>query len=80
MDIELVDVTLHFVEPLGAQRRQQLEDVVHALDGVVSTHFSRDNPQLMVVEFNPRRTTDAAVLGVVQGQGIDAELSVPERL
>ncbi len=80
MDIEMVDVTLHFADPLERERLQALEDGVHRLQGVVSTHVSKDNPRMMMVELNPRQTSDRAVLEYVQGQGVTAELTVPAHL
>jgi hypothetical protein len=74
MDIPLVDVTLHIDESLGSAQRAKMEDVLRALDGVVSVHNPDARPHLTMVEYNPDRLKSADILKAVTSQGVHAEL------
>jgi hypothetical protein len=74
MNIQLADVTLHIDETLDAERRAAIEHVVRALDGVISFHSPNDRPHLTVVEYNPERTSGAAILSAVAREGVHAQL------
>ena len=74
MNIQLADVTVHIDQSLEHSQRSQIEDVLRSIDGVVSVHNPDDRPHLSVIEYNPERTTSAAILGAVTGQGVTAEL------
>ena len=74
MNIQLADVTVHIDEALEADRRASIENTVRAIDGVVSFHNPNDRPHLYVIEYNPERTTSAAILSAVTGQGVHAKL------
>jgi hypothetical protein len=51
-----------------------MENVLRAIEGVVSVHNPNDRPHLYVVEYNPEKTGSAAILGAVTAQGVVAEL------
>ena len=74
MDIQLVDVTLHIHESLDRAHRAEIEDVLRALDGVVSVHNPDARPHLTVVEYNPDRLKSSDILKAVTHQGVHAEL------
>lgn len=74
MDIKLVDVTVHIDETLSQTQRQNVEQKLRELDGVVSVAIHDSKPHLVVVEYNPDRTSSSAILGAVKDTGAHAEL------
>jgi divalent metal cation (Fe/Co/Zn/Cd) transporter len=74
MDVQLADITLHIDQNFEPELRAQIEDVVRAIDGVISFHNPNDRPHLNVVEYNPEKTSSAAILSAVTSQGVHAEL------
>jgi hypothetical protein len=74
MNIQLADVTVHIDQTLDPERRSHIEDALRAVDGVISVHNPDDRPHLSVVEYNPDKTSSAAILTAVTTQGVHAEL------
>ena len=74
MDIQLADVIVHIDQTLERERRSEIEEHLRAIDGVVSVHNPDDKPHLAVVEYNPDKTSSAAILNTVKVQGVRAEL------
>jgi hypothetical protein len=74
MNIQLADVTVHIDQTLEPERRSEMENVLRAMDGVVSVHNPDDRPHLYLVEYNPEKTGSAAILSAVTAQGVVAEL------
>jgi hypothetical protein len=80
VDIQLIDVTVRIFDDLGPEHLRMLESDLRAIDGVVSTHSSGTNAHMLLVEFNPERTTSTSIIDRITQQGINAELAVPQRL
>lgn len=74
MDIQLADVIVHIDQTLERERRSEIEEHLRALDGVVSVHNPDEKPHLAIIEYNPDRTSSAAILNTVTVQGVHAEL------
>ena len=74
MDIQLADVVVHIDENLPKDQRVQIEVKLRAMDGIVSVHNPDDRPHLSVIEFNPGVSSSGAILEMVKGQGVHAEL------
>lgn len=74
MDIKLVDVTVHIDEILSKQQRQNVEDNLRGIEGVVSVAIHDDKPHLVMVEYNPDRTSSGVILTTVKDTGVHAEL------
>lgn len=74
MDIQLADVVVHIDQTLERERRMEIEEQLRAIDGVVSVRNSDDRPHLALVEYNPDKTSSAAILNTVTIQGVRAEL------
>lgn len=74
MDIQLADVVVHIDQTLERERRTEIEDHLRAIDGVISVHNPDDRPHLALVEYNPEKTSSAAILNTVTVQGVTAEL------
>jgi hypothetical protein len=74
MNIPIVDVIVHIDQTLDRQRRQQIEDDLRAIDGVVSVHNPDDRPHLSIIAYNPDKTSSAAILHTITNEGVHAEL------
>lgn len=74
MDIQLADVTIHIDETLPKEQREQIEEKLRGLDGIVSVHNPDDRPHLAVVQYNPDVASSGAILEMVKSQGVHAEL------
>jgi phage-related protein len=74
MNIQLADVTVHIDQTLEHEQRSQIENVLRAIDGVISVHNPDNRPHLAVIEYNPDKTSSAAILNAVTSQGVSAEL------
>ena len=74
MEIKLVDVMVHVDENIDKAARGDMEDKVRGLDGVVSVGQHDDKPHLMVIEYNPDKTSSADILALVKDQGVHAEI------
>ncbi|MGF1614696.1 MAG: heavy metal-associated domain-containing protein [Gammaproteobacteria bacterium] len=74
MDIKLVDVTVHIDEILSKEQRQNVEDNLRGIEGVVSVAIHDDKPHLVMVEYNPDRTSSSVILTTVKDTGVHAEL------
>ncbi|ESQ15080.1 MAG: ATP-binding protein [Thiohalocapsa sp. PB-PSB1] len=74
MEINLADVVIHIDETLEAARRQEIENMLREIDGVVSVRNPDDRPHLTLVEYNPARTDSQALLTTVTAAGVHAEL------
>jgi hypothetical protein len=73
-DIPLTDVTVHIDENVDHATREQIQDKVRALPGVVAAVSHDQRPHLMVVEYNPQQVDSQVILGCVKDQGVHAEL------
>ena len=74
MDIPLADVIVHIDEALPKEQRGQIEEQLRSMAGVVSVHNPDDKPHLAVVQYNPDLSSSGAILDMVKGQGVHAEL------
>ncbi len=74
MDINLADVTIHVDEALDSSGLSQLDTALRERDGVVSVHVNENHPHLFLVEYNPERLNSKDLLGIVETQGMHAEL------
>lgn len=74
MEINLADVTIHVDQDLDTAARADLEDKFCARDGIVSVHFNRKRPHLMVCEFVPEKVNSMDLLSMLRFQGYRGEL------
>ncbi len=73
-DIKLADVTIHIDRDVDGDTRGKVEAALRAMDDVVSVHMPEDKPHLVVVEYNPDKTTSGVVLAAVREMAGHAEL------
>ncbi len=74
MQIDLVDVTIHIDETLDRAQLDKIEDELRELDGIVCVSRPDNRPHLMIVEYNPARLDNQAILKQVTARGVHAEL------
>lgn len=74
MDIQMTDVLVHIDETLEEQDLDNVENRLRDEDGVISVHHESKHPHLMLVEYNPDRTSSRGILQTVTRQGLHAEL------
>lgn len=74
MSFQLADVTLHIDETLEQAKRNEIEQELRAINGVVSVSNPDSRPHLAIVEYNPEQTDSQAILASVTRQNVHAEL------
>ncbi len=74
MDIKMVDVVVHVDESIDKSARIAMEDSVRGLDGVLSVGQHDEKPHLMIVEYDPDKTSSGDILSRVKDQGVHAEI------
>lgn len=73
-DISLADVTIHIDADVSDKIRGQVEDSLRGLDDVVSVHMPEDKRHLLIVQYNPDKTTSGVLLAAVRELAGHAEL------
>ncbi len=73
-DIKLADVTIHIDGEVSDETRGKVEAALRGLEDVVSVHMPEDKRHLVVVEYNPDKTTSGVVLAAVREMAGHAEL------
>jgi len=73
-DIKLVDVMIHIDSDVSDKLRAQVESSLRNLDDVVSVHMPEDKRHLVVVEYNPDKTSSGVLLAAVRELAGRAEL------
>jgi len=74
MEIKMVDVVVHVDESIDKSARTAMEDKVRGVDGVLSVGQHDDKPHLMIVEYDPDKTSSGAILTCVRDQGVHAKI------
>lgn len=74
MDTPIADLMIHIDEMVVQPELGELVDTVRHDDGVITACMSERATHLMLVTYNPRRTTNQSILHAVTGRGYHAEL------
>jgi hypothetical protein len=72
--MHISDVMIHINESLTADQISSLENAMREIDGVVSPRFNPGRQHLLMVAFNPEKTSSAALLGKARASGYTAQL------
>ena len=72
--MNLCDVLVHIDETLSAVEKNELEEDMRELPGVVAPRFNPGQNHLMLVAFNSDQVSYASLLGRVQAHGYRAQL------
>lgn len=73
-DIKLADITIHIDQDASDDTRNKVEAALRGMDDVVSVHMPEDQRHLVVVEYNPDKTTSGVVLAAVREMAGHAEM------
>jgi hypothetical protein len=68
------DILIHINQDLNEQQRMALEESMREIDGVVAPRFNPGKDHLLLVAFNPAKTSTDALLAKVQSFGYNAQL------
>jgi hypothetical protein len=68
------DILIHINDTLSDRQRENLEEVMRQVDGVVAPRFNPGKDHLLLVAFNPDVTSSAALLDRVKSAGYRAQL------
>jgi len=68
------NVIVYFEEIPDPQLRQKIELFVERVKGVTDAHFNETQKQLMIVDYDPKRTTSEAILSRVKRRHLNARL------
>jgi len=67
------DLVMHVDEKLGTNTRRNVERTITAQKGVIHAHFNERRPHLMLVSYDPERTSSFDILAKMTGQHLGAE-------
>ena len=67
-------VVVHIDELLDVQHRQNIESILKQVGGVSNAHFNTTRHHLMVVNYDPKRTSSGTILTRVKRQHLHAQL------
>jgi hypothetical protein len=68
------DVMIHINESLSKEARSSLENTMRKVEGVVSPGFQEDKQHLLVIAYNPEKTSTTVLLEKARAEGYTAQL------
>ena len=71
--MHITDMVMHVDNSLGENSRRNIERAITGQSGVVHAHFNERRPHLMLVSYDPARTSSFEVLAQMMGQQLRAE-------
>ncbi len=74
MKDSISDVMIHINESISAEARSSLEEDMRQIEGVIAPRFNPGMDHLLVIAFNPERTSTAALLAKARAKGYTAQL------
>ena len=72
--MSISDVMIHINETLSTEARSSLEDDMRQIEGVVSPRFSPSKEHLLMIAFDPEKTSSMVLLGKARAAGYTAQL------
>lgn len=72
--MNICDVMIHINEPLNQEARSSLENAMRKVEGVISPGFNPDKEHLLVIAYNPDKTSSSALLEQARAAGYTAQL------
>jgi len=72
--MSISDVMIHINESLGEEARAALENAIRTVEGVISPRFNAGKEHLLMVAFDPKRTSAAVLLEATRAAGYTAQL------
>ena len=74
MKPSISDVMIHINETISEEARAALEEGMRQIEGVIAPRFNPGKEHLMVIAFNPEKTSSAALLAKARAAGYTAQL------
>ncbi|UCC56049.1 MAG: ATP-binding protein [Gammaproteobacteria bacterium] len=71
--MHISDMVMHVDEKLGENTRRNVERTLTAHKGVIHAHFNEKRPHLMLVSYDPKRTSSFDILAKMTNQHLGAE-------
>jgi hypothetical protein len=72
--MNICDVMIHINEPLSKEARSSLENVMRKVEGVISPGFNPGKEHLLMIAYNPEKTSTTALLEKAREAGYTAQL------
>lgn len=72
--MSISDVMIHIDETLNQDQLSALENAMRKIDGVVSPRFNAGKEHLLMIVFDPDKTSSAVLLGKARAAGYTAQL------
>lgn len=74
MNPSISDVMIHINESLSEEARSTLEEGMRQIEGVIAPRFNPGKDHLLVIAFNPDKTSTAALFAKARSSGYTAQL------
>ncbi|MGA8007690.1 MAG: hypothetical protein WCA17_16500 [Burkholderiales bacterium] len=68
------DVMIHISESLNQEARTALENALRSVEGVIAPKFGAGKEHLLMIAFDPKKTSMAALLEKTRAAGYSARL------
>jgi len=72
--MNISDIMIHINESLSKEELSTLENAMRKIDGVISPRFNPGKEHLLMIAFDPEKTTTAALLGKTRAAGYTSQL------
>ncbi len=72
--MSISDVMIHINESLSEDARAALENTMRSVEGVISPRFNTGKAHLLMIAFDPKKTSMAALLEKTRAAGYTAQL------
>ena len=72
--MSISDIMIHINESLSSEARTTLEEAMRTIDGVVAPRFNAGKEHLLVIAFDPQKTSSAVLLKKARDTGLTAQL------
>lgn len=70
--MHVTNMVMHIDNTLGTGSRRNVEKTLTGVRGVIHAHFNERRPHLMLVSYDPDRTTSFEIMSQVTGQRLCA--------
>ena len=72
--MNISDAMIHINESLSEEARASLENTMRSVEGVISPRFNPGKQHLLMIAFDPKRTSMAILLEKTRAAGYTAQL------
>ena len=72
--MNICDVMIHINETLSKEARSSLENSMREVEGVISPGFNRGKEHLLMIAYNPEKTSTTILLEKARAAGYTAQL------